>query len=268
MRRRSSLRTPTLVLAAMTVAAALPAAAQDSDEALAQKLSNPVASMISVPLQWNYDCCYGPSDGVRLTLNVQPVAPVHLNNDWNLIVRTILPLVYQQSVAPGVEESYGVSDITQSFFFSPSTPRNGVTWAVGPAFLWPVGTDELGTQKWAAGPTGLVLKVDGKSTYGLLANHLWSYAGADDRDDVSQTFVQPFYSYTTSTATTYGVNLEASYDWEHRTWNVPMNLSVSQLYTIGGQRVQFGIGAKLYLVEEGDSPDWGVRASATFLFPE
>lgn len=250
------------------LAFALPASAQESDEDLAQKLSNPVASMISVPFQWNYDCCYGPSDGERLTLNIQPVVPVHLNDDWNLIVRTILPLVYQQPTAPGVGDAYGVSDVTQSFFFSPSTPQNGVTWAVGPVFLWPVGTDELGTRKWAAGPTGLVLKVDGKSTYGVLANHLWSYAGTDDRDDINSTFVQPFYSYTTASATTYGVNLEASYDWEHKTWNVPMNLTVSQLYNLGGQRVQFGIGAKLYLVDEGNAPDWGVRATATFLFPE
>jgi len=265
------MRTPRSLFSAMAlVALAVPvsAAAQDSDEDLAKKLSNPVSSMISVPFQWNYDCCYGPSDGERVTLNIQPVIPVKLNDDWNLIVRTILPLVYQQPVAPGVDDAYGVSDVTQSFFFSPSTPHNGLTWAIGPAFLWPIGTDELGTQQWAAGPTGLVLKQDGKSTYGVLANHLWSYAGNDKRDEVSTTFVQPFYSYTTSSATTYGANLEASYDWEHKTWNVPMNLSVSQLYNLGGQRVQFGIGAKIYLVDEGDSPDWGVRATATFLFPE
>lgn len=253
----------TLALAASPVGAW----AQESDAELAQKLSNPVASMISVPIQWNYDCCYGPSDGERQTVNFQPVVPVTLSDDWNLIIRTIVPVVYQQSPAPGVEKAYGLSDVTQSFFFSPQS-RDGLTWAVGPVFLWPVGTDELGTRKWAAGPTGLVLKQKGSATMGVLANHLWSYAGADERDDVSQTFVQPFYSYTTHDATTWGVNLEASYDWTHKAWSVPANFTVSHLYKFGGQRVSLGVGARIYLVDEGDSPDWGLRATATFLFPK
>lgn len=241
--------------------------AQDDATELAKKLSNPVASLISVPFQYNYDCCFGPDDGARQTLNIQPVMPVKLNDDWNLIVRTIVPLVYQESPAPGVEDSYGLSDVTQSFFFSPQS-KDGLTWAVGPVFLWPVGTDELGTNKWGAGPTGLVLKQQGQNTYGLLANHIWSYAGSKARDDVSQTFLQPFYSYTTHDATTWGANLEASYDWTHETWSVPANLSVSHLYNFGGQRVSLGVGAKVYLVNETNAPDWGLRAVATFLFPK
>ena len=251
------------------IAAASPqlAAAQESDEELAKKLSNPVASMISVPLQWNYDCCYGPDDGARLTLNVQPVVPVALNDDWNLIVRTIMPLVYQQSPAPGVEASYGLSDVTPSFFFSPQS-KDGLTWAVGPVFLWPVGTDEVGTEKWGAGPTALVLKQEGPNTFGILANHIWSYAGSDDRDDVNSTFLQPFYSHTTPAATTWGANLEASYDWVHGAWSVPANFTVSQLYSFGGQKVQLAVGAKIYLVHEDEAPSWGLRAVATFLFPK
>jgi hypothetical protein len=256
------------LLALVLAAHPLAVQAQDSDADLAKKLSNPVASMISVPVQWNYDCCYGPSDGERLTVNFQPVVPFKLNDDWNLIVRTIVPVVYQESPAPGVETAYGLSDVTQSFFFSPRETRNGITWAVGPAFLWPVGTDELGTQKWGAGPTGLVLKQDGHATYGVLANHIWSYAGEDSRDEVSSTFLQPFYSYTTADATTWGANLEASYDWTRQAWSVPANLTVSHLYKFGEQRVSLGVGVRLYLVDEGDSPDWGVRAVATFLFPE
>lgn len=258
-------------IAALTTLAllALPAAAgaQEGDAELAQKLSNPVASMISVPIQWNYDCCYGPADGERMTVNFQPVVPIPLKDDWNLIVRTIVPVVYQEPSAPGLDYAYGLSDITQSFFFSPKS-SGGLTWAVGPVFLWPVGTDELGTRKWAAGPTGLVLQQKGSSTFGLLANHLWSYAGTDERDDVSQTFIQPFYSYTTRDATTWGANLEASYDWTHKTWSVPANFTVSHLYNFGGQRVSLGVGARIYLVDEGDSPDWGLRAIATFLFPK
>lgn len=266
MTKRLIIASTVVTLASLTISQG--ANAQESDAELAAKLSNPVSAMISVPVQANYDCCYGPSDGERFTVNFQPVIPVSINDDWNVIIRTVVPFIYQQSTAPGVDATYGVSDVTQSFFFSPKETAGGVTWAVGPVFLWPIGTDELGSQKWAAGPTGLILKKQGQATFGLLANHLWSYAGADDRDDLSRTFLQPFYSYTTASATTWGANLEATYDWQGKAWSVPLNLSVSQLYNFGGQRVSLGIGARLYLVDEGDSPDWGLRATATFLFPK
>lgn len=243
------------------------AAAQESEEELAKKLSNPVSSMISVPLQWNYDCCYGPNDGQRLTLNVQPVVPFRLSDDWNLIVRTIMPIVYQGSPAPGVGAQSGVSDITQSFFFAPEA-KDGLTWAVGPVFLWPVGTEELGTQKWGAGPTALVLKQDGPASFGLLANHIWSYAGDEDRDDVNQTFLQPFYSYTTKSATTYGLNLESTYNWETKTWSIPLNMTITKVYKFGEQRVSIGAGARVHLEDEPGAPEWGLRAIATFLFPD
>lgn len=267
MSRSPAISACVLTFAGLTLAPYV-AVAQESDADLAAKLSNPVSAMISVPVQWNYDCCYGPSDGERITVNLQPVIPVKLNDDWNVIIRTVVPLVYQQQTAPGTESAYGVSDVTQSFFFSPTQTSGGVTWAIGPVFLWPVGTDELGSRKWAAGPTGLILKKQGHATVGVLANHLWSYAGADDRDDLSRTFVQPFYSYTTASATTWGANIEAAYDWRNKAWSVPLNLTVSHLYNFGGQRVSLGVGARAYLVSEDDAPDWGLRATATFLFPE
>lgn len=237
-----------------------------SDADLAQKLSNPVSSMTTVPLQWNYDCCYGTDDGARLTLNIQPVIPFKLKDDLNLIVRTILPVIYQQSPAPGVGSSSGVSDITQSFFFVPRT-SGGVTFGVGPVFLYPTGGEELGTEKWAAGPTALILKQDKGWTYGALVNHLWSFAGEDERDEVNQTFLQPFISYNTKAATTYSLNAESSYNWTTQTWSVPINASVSQLYTFGKQRVSVAAGAKFYLTDEVGAPDWGLRVTATFLFP-
>lgn len=237
-----------------------------SDADLAQKLANPVSSMTTLPLQWNYDCCYGASDAARLTLNVQPVIPFKLNDDLNLVVRTIIPVIYQQSPAPGVGSSSGMSDITQSFFFVPAS-KDGVTWGVGPVFLYPTGGDDLGTEKWAAGPTALVLKQDKGWTYGALVNHLWSFAGESDRDEVNQTFLQPFISYNTRAATTYSLNTESSYNWTTRTWSVPVNVSVSQLYTFGKQRVSVAAGAKIYLTDEVGAPDWGLRVTATFLFP-
>jgi hypothetical protein len=246
------------------------ARAQESDADLAKKLSNPAASLISVPLQTNYDCCYGPEDGGRYTLNVQPVIPVSLNKDWNLIVRTIVPIIHQDRTSDQNGSAFGLGDTTQSFFFSPKHTRNGLTWAIGPAFLWPTGESALGTKKWGAGPTGLLLKQQNGFTYGVLANHLWSYAdvGDNDRPSVSQTFIQPFLSYTNKNATTWGVNAESSYNWKTKGWTVPINLSVSHLYKFGGQRVSLGGGVKAYAAQDGVGPEWGLRFVATFLYPE
>ena len=256
--------------ASLSIMIGSPARARDDDAELAKKLSNPVAKLISVPLQLNYDCCYGPEDGGRYTLNVQPVIPLSLNKDWNLIVRTIVPIVQQGRTTDQSGSAFGLSDTTQSFFFSPTKTHNGLVWAVGPALLWPTGEADLGTKKWGAGPTVLVLKQEHGLTYGLLANHIWSYAdvGGYDRPDVSQTFIQPFLSYTTHDATTFGANIESSYNWKTNGWTVPINLSVSHLYKFGDQRVSLGGGAKAYAAQDGIGPEWGLRLVATFLYPE
>ncbi|MCR5878883.1 hypothetical protein [Phenylobacterium sp. J367] len=258
-----------LALAA-AAAAAFPAAAQDSDAELAKKLSNPVSSLISVPLQLNHDCCFGPDEGYRYTLNVQPVVPVSVGQDWNMIVRTIMPVIYQDRTSPAAGDAQGFGDITQSFFFSPKQPVNGLILAAGPVFLWPVAGQELGSKQWGAGPTGLVLKQDGPWSVGVLANHIWSYADVGDarRDDISQTFVQPFLSWTSPSHTTIGINTESTYNWKSGSWTVPVNLTVAQLTTIGGRKVQFTGGAKVYAAREDKGPAWGLRFVTTLLFPK
>jgi hypothetical protein len=189
-------------------------ASADQEAELAKELQNPVASLISMPFQSNFDFNMGPNDdGFKYTLNFQPVIPVSLSKDFNLIIRTIVPLISQDDVIPGTSQS-GLGDIVQSFFFSPKKPVGGLILGFGPVLLWPSGTDPfLGSEKWGAGSTGLVLKQTGGWTYGLLFNHIWSYAGEDDRAYVSSTFLQPFISYTTKTKTTFGVNTESTYDW-------------------------------------------------------
>jgi hypothetical protein len=235
---------------------------------LAKQLQNPVASLISVPFQSNFEFNLGPNDdGFKYTLNFQPVIPVSLGKDLNLIIRTIVPIISQDDVIPGTSQS-GLGDTVQSFFFSPKKPVAGLILGFGPVFLWPTGTNDfLGSEKWGIGPTGLVLKQTGGWTYGILFNQIWSYAGGDQRDYVSSTFLQPFLSYTTKTKTTFGVNTESTYDWHNSQWTVPVNLFVSQLVKIGKLPVSFTLGGKIYADGPSGAPDWGIRFVVTPLFP-
>lgn len=249
-------------------AATAPAARGDSSE-LAKKLSNPVADLISVPFQLNYDEGLGPKDGGRFTLNVQPVVPLTLTEHWNLIVRTIVPIIYQESVADGVDSDFGLGDTVQSFFFSPKEPVGGWIVGAGPVALWPTGTEpRLRSESLGFGPTAVALRQSKGWTYGALANHLWSVTNSADHEQVNATFLQPFVSYTWPSATTLGLNTESSYDWASHRWTVPINLTLAQLVVFGNQPVQFTVGVRYYAEAPAAGPEWGLRFAVTFLFPK
>lgn len=242
--------------------------AQAKAAALAKATLNPVASLISVPLQNNFDWGAGPDDdGFQYKLTVQPVIPVALNEDWNLISRTIVPYVYQEKYL-GTSQQSGLADTVQSFFFSPQKPTAGWIWGAGPALQLPTATDDLlGEEQWGAGPTAVALKQEGSWTYGALVNHVWSFAGESRRDNVNRTFIQPFVSYTTSTFTSFGVNTESSYDWQRSQWTVPVNASVQQLLKVGKQPITLQLGGRYYAEGPSGAPEWGLRLQMSLLFP-
>ena len=262
----------------MSAFAPQPASAQEvvaaeEEESLALKLQNPIADLISVPFQANYDGRIGRlRDGSRFTLNIQPVIPVSLNKDWNVISRTITPIVSQWIVTPNSGNQTGLGDIVQSVFFSPAKPGvAGIIWGVGPVFLLPTGTNRMLTaRQFGLGPTAVALKQIGGWTLGGLANHIWSAVEtSNNAPAVSASFFQPFVSYTTKDLWTFGLNTETTYDWRRRRFTIPLNATISKLVMFDKQPVSLTLGLRYYAASpDSGAHGFGARAAVVFLFPK
>ena len=266
------MKTQLILLAALLMMVPFFAGAQEetvtSTQELADKLSNPVASMISVPFQNNSDWGIGTYNGSKNTLNVQPVIPIKLSANLNLITRYIVPVVTQHDITGDNTSQTGLADATVSAWFSPSHPKNGLIWGLGPALLLPIATsDFLGTRKLGVGPTALLLKQGKGNTIGFLVNQLWSVAGDNDRQDVSQLFLQPFYAHSFASGASIGGNMEMTQNWKAKTTMLFLNPTISGITKIGNQPIQLVIGPRIPLAgPEELKPAFGIRSVIIFVF--
>jgi hypothetical protein len=271
------------LLVAIIMCCATAAMAEGDESELAKKTQNPVSDLISVPFQnnWNFDV--GPLERTQYVLNIQPVIPIPLNEDWNLITRTIIPIISQPaffreappglpSFVPDDDRTTGLGDINFSAFFSPAKPSK-LIWGIGPTFLLPTATDDtLGSERWGAGPAAVALTIQGPWVYGALVNNIWSFAGDEDREDVNTFLLQPFVNYNLpkgwylSSVPIITANWEAD-DSDDR-WTVPVGGGFGKILRIGKLPVNFQLQA-FYNVEKPEfGADWQLRFQVQFLFPK
>ena len=248
----------------------VPAPGEDPAYDLAQTAQNPVANVISLPFQNNTNFSFGPLEKTQNILNIQPVIPFSLGQNWNLITRTILPVISQPALFPGDDRTFGLGDTVFTAFLSPANPGR-IIWGAGPVLLLPSATDEkLGTEKWGAGPSAVALTIRGPWLFGVLANHIWSFAGDSGRADVNSTLIQPFINYNFPGGWFLTSSPIITANWEadsSQTWTVPLGGGGGRLFFIGRQPVNVSAQA-YYNVEKPDfGADWSVRLSVAFLFP-
>lgn len=240
-----------------------------SQAELAKKSQNPIASLISVPLQNNTNFGVGEFDRTSNILNVQPVIPTRLSEHLTLVSRTIIPIAYQPELAPGLGSAFGLGDINYTGFFVPQTTGN-FTWGVGPSLLLPTATDPvLGTGKWSAGPAAVGLVTQGRIVTGALVSQLWSFAGDGDRTDISLLTVQPFFNYNFEAgwyATTSPI-VNANWLATGEKWTVPLGGGFGRVFKIGSQPVNVSLQAYWNVVRPEGTADWTLRAQFTLLFP-
>jgi hypothetical protein len=265
MLKKTDVRSSIIVGLAAVFLQTATAAAQDADQ-LAKQTQNPVSSLISLPLQGNWDFGIGDRDATGTLLNIQPVMPFGISDSTNLILRVIMPMTSQPS-DDGTRIN-GLGDVLATAFFSPAA-AGGIIWGVGPVFLLPAATNNaLGTEKFGIGPSAVGLTQPGNWTIGMLFNQIWSVSGANDRSDVNQTYLQPFANYNLGNGVSAGLSMEASANWEaDETWTAPMLMSVSKVTLLGRRPVNFAVAAGPTLGGPGQGASWRFRLSATFLYP-
>jgi hypothetical protein len=271
------------VLVPSTTVAQQPAASPPDEDArtleLAKKTQNPIADLISLPLQNNLNFGYGAKDAphsssTQYVLNIQPVVPVKVTDELNLITRPIIPVIRQPDLIDG-GDTWGLADIQLQTYLSPSKWDQPIV-GIGPVFQFPSATNgnKLGTEKWSAGPGVVALVTPGKWVIGALANNIWSFAGDSDRDNVNLMTVQPFVNYNFEKGWYVSSSPIITANWaahgSDNTWTVPVGGGFGRIIRIGKLPVNLNAQAFDNVVKPDDdaTADWTLRLQVQFLFPK
>ncbi len=241
---------------------------EDETAELARAVQNPVASLISLPFQNNTDFNFGPRDKTLNILNIQPVIPLSLNDKWNLITRTIVPVVSQPEIFPGQGRKTGLGDTLFTAFLSPAQSGKWI-WGAGPAVLIPTNTNRrLGADEWGIGPSAVFLTMPGRWVIGSLFSNVWDI---DGDNDVSVFTWQFFANYNLDDGWYLTSSPVITSNWEApggERWTVPIGGGFGKIFRIGKQPMN----AQFQGFYNLDAPtlvgDWSIRFQLQFMFPK
>jgi hypothetical protein len=244
---------------------------EDETEELAKAAQNPIANLISLPFQNNTNFGYGPRDKTQNTLNIQPVWPFEITENWNLITRTIVPIVSQPSLYSGQDRETGLGDITFTGFLSP-THLGKVTLGVGPIVLFPSATDNrLGADKWGLGPSIVVLGMPGNWVVGSLFSNVWSVGGSGN-EDVNLFTWQPIANYNLSDGWYLTSTPIINANWEAKSsdeWTVPVGGGFGKIFWIDGlPPMNAQIQGFYNVAKPSISGRWSMRVQLQLMFPK
>jgi len=258
------------LLALLCAALVFNAATAADDTELAKKTQNPVSDLISLPFQNNTDFDWGPEEGTRNTLNIQPVWPFAVSEDWNVITRTIVPVVSQPELFPGQGRETGLGDSTFTAFLSPSAASD-ITWGAGPVVLLPTSTDDrLGAGTWGLGGSVVILTMPGKWVVGSLLSQVWD-VGGDADEQVSLFTWQYFINYNLSNGWYLSSAPIMTANWEASgsdKWTVPVGGGGGKIIRIGKLPINASAQAFYNVAKPDNVGDWSLRLQLQFLFPK
>jgi len=261
------------ILAAAILAAALPAHAELSAEELAKLAQNPVGNLISLPFQNNTNLNFGPEKGTQNILNIQPVIPISVSSEWNVITRTIVPIIWNPSLAPGDSKTSGIGDTSFTAFLSPAKPGEWI-WGVGPVVQLPTNSNaELGNENWGLGPSGVVLhlKHGDPWVYGALVNNVWSVSSSGQGGGYNNGLIQPFINYNFPGGLYLISAPIMTVDWKAdggNKWTVPLGGGVGKIFHFGKLPVNTQLSAYYNVVKPDFGADWQIRAQVQLMFPK